>query len=485
MSFYKFLNERMIGNMLLEYKCTPEFIEDLTPEEQKSFEKLMNKYYDTKKAKKDVSVLAPRFELVLKQLKNPKAKAKIEKLLQILKSGNSAPGVSAEPGDIKEVPVEDKGEIKKPEEKNFPESEILEDDYGLTDEFPLSKKKIEEAFNLYNQLYFNNSLKPIPFKVGRTTSERGCFCYHYDLKNKQMIPLYIKISNKGFVSIKTFRNTMVHEMLHYYVHCIIGHSDFQWNQAISYLRYGQKKKALAALESTDETCHNGKWYELAKEMNEKYPELTIKRWSFGSNGIYERDKESYFKKIRDKYNLLKNSHLISTLDEKEFYVINDNCYNELKDFLNGKFDLSELGDIVNDNSFNERWVNQEIKEYKIKNINDFETLSPDIVTELKDLIKYTWVYKMSNEQKRYLGDFADLNNPKILGRYMKESRLNRMKRQLISENDYSDQFKEYIANRNNLSEKRGKWSEEELEELGLDLDDLSELDDEIGFIEIQ
>ena len=88
-------------------------------------------------------------------------------------------------------------------------------------------------FNEFNKKYFNGKLSDIPLDWDNSLDCNGCFCFSVDVFSKKVIPLGIKLKKSNINSFDSFRNVLVHEMLHYYVDCYVNEpTDEQWMQAI-------------------------------------------------------------------------------------------------------------------------------------------------------------------------------------------------------------------------------------------------------------
>ncbi len=78
-----------------------------------------------------------------------------------------------------------------------------------------SKKEIEKRFAEYNALYFENKLPPCPIKplIGQ-----GLLAYgEYFSKNRGGPMIRINISRKLQWTDENLKDTIIHEMLHYYI----------------------------------------------------------------------------------------------------------------------------------------------------------------------------------------------------------------------------------------------------------------------------
>lgn len=127
---------------------------------------------------------------------------------------------------------------------------------------------LQKNFDKYNNLIFDGELPKIEIKVGRMTRRFG---YYYRQTNRytgRVIKEYIAISSFFVVSEKEYINTLVHEMLHYYI---------------------------AFKNIKDSSSHGVIWTDYANEISRKY-DLDIK--AYGSKSVVKGvDTKSSFRII--------------------------------------------------------------------------------------------------------------------------------------------------------------------------------------------
>ena len=87
----------------------------------------------------------------------------------------------------------------------------------------LTIQYLNNAFNKYNNLFFNGVLPKIEIKISRT---RNCFGRFWSRKerNGNQRPLFIDISKYYKRSQYDIDCTLIHEMIHYYI-CFMGMKD--------------------------------------------------------------------------------------------------------------------------------------------------------------------------------------------------------------------------------------------------------------------
>lgn len=172
------------------------------------------------------------------------------------------------------------------------ESVQLTDDEGRT--FDKDNESLKYYFNKFNDTYFDGKLAPIPLEWASMTNTFGFFKHRPDMQNRKIVPICIKLNKNACGNYADFRNTFVHEMLHYYVDCYIGLPEENWNAAIIAAKFHDKARLNRALRCTAELCHEFDWKRLAIELSEKYPELgNIERYVVKNNetGIGQYDKQ--------------------------------------------------------------------------------------------------------------------------------------------------------------------------------------------------
>lgn len=100
----------------------------------------------------------------------------------------------------------------------------------------LTLSYIEEAFKKYNVMYFDNSL-PLPkFEIMKKKTHLGEFqaCRRLDIFANPLDASVIRISIYYDREAKDFDETIIHEMIHYYIshNCIVdnGSHGKQWKK---------------------------------------------------------------------------------------------------------------------------------------------------------------------------------------------------------------------------------------------------------------
>ena len=125
--------------------------------------------------------------------------------------------------------------------------------------------EIKSVFDEYNKKAFNNEL-PLPmFELMETKSLLGQFRTRRIMGEKVYI---IRISKYFDRAFEGYRNTIVHEMLHYYI----------------------RFKGIK-----DSSSHGYQWKKYAAQLNNKFPELKIQRCSDVQGGISNEVAEKKFR----------------------------------------------------------------------------------------------------------------------------------------------------------------------------------------------
>ena len=77
-------------------------------------------------------------------------------------------------------------------------------------------KFLENQYNWFNDKYFGSMLPKISLTLETEGKFNGRFSQIVDLKENRLIPVAIRIDEQVFNDYKLFRDTLVHEMVHFY-----------------------------------------------------------------------------------------------------------------------------------------------------------------------------------------------------------------------------------------------------------------------------
>lgn len=145
-------------------------------------------------------------------------------------------------------------------------------------------KWIEDKYNKFNHLYFNDELPKIEFKISRSKHCWGYAGYIIKKKENTVTPEYISISNYYDSPEHVKECTLLHEMIHikdyaqHPEHYWVGHRRNRYydahgtwfkNEAARFLQYG---------------------YDIAKNVTDQ--ELEASEYSANTNRILERKKHN-------------------------------------------------------------------------------------------------------------------------------------------------------------------------------------------------
>lgn len=279
--------------MEFEHFLFEKLADDLSPDQMDNYWKAIHAYNSWKKSKKNSERVYSQLSLIYKEFPlDDRARNKISSLMDTVTAfmdrGEDTTVIKhREPKN--ETPVQE----EKPAEVEVDSSDYQK--IELTDEF------VNQAFDKFNAKYFDNKLDKLPVKIEPLKNCYGKFIHTVNFSAQKMVPSRILIDPGCDVSLAEFRNTLVHEMLHYYVHCYDnGLTEDEWYVAYDYYCRGNKRKWCSILNCTDATCHNGIWLKKAKELNKKYKELGITRSGYISRDA-EQDKVAVINKLKDAF----------------------------------------------------------------------------------------------------------------------------------------------------------------------------------------
>lgn len=279
--------------MEFEHFLFEKLADDLSPDQMDNYWKAIHAYNSWKKNKKNSMMVKYKLAYIYHEYPlDDRAKGKIRSLIDTIatyiETGEDTTVIKhREPKD--ETPVQN----EKPAEVEIDSSDYQK--IELTNEF------VNQAFDKFNAKYFDNKLDKLPVKIESMGNCMGKFSYSVNFSAQKMVPEYILINHRCDVSLAEFRNTLVHEMLHYYVHCYDnGLTENDWYDAYHYYCRGKKRKWRSILNCSDATCHNGIWLKKAKELNKKFKELGITKNEYLSKNA-EQDKMALINKLKDAF----------------------------------------------------------------------------------------------------------------------------------------------------------------------------------------
>lgn len=277
MDFENFLNEKLA--------------DDLTPDQLDRYWKTISAYNQWKRNKKNSRDVKNKLAFIKHEFPlDSRALAKIQSLIDTIDT-------YMETGEDTTV-IRSRNTTRPIDEKPVETVEIDTNDYQKIE---LSNDFLSDAFDKFNAKYFDNKLAKIKVTLDDDMKGNvGEFVYSIDFSNKTFKPFGIKVDKYCQTSFAEFRNTLVHEMLHYYVHCYTEIPEENWEEAYFYACRGNKRKYKSLLGCSDATCHSGVWLKMAKQLNSKFKELAITRNVF-INYKAEEDKISVINKLKDSF----------------------------------------------------------------------------------------------------------------------------------------------------------------------------------------
>ena len=279
MKFENFLNEKLADN--------------LSPEQMDYYWKAIHAYNSWKKNQKNSMKVKNMLSFILMNFDlDSRATDKIVGLKNTVVKYMETGEFTADP-----IKHREKKEAE-PEQSQPTEVQYDESDYQVIE---IDEEFCQKAFDKFNTKYFEGKLAKIPFECKPLPGLCGQFNYSTNFSNKKFIPLNIRVNTDQEWTFSSFRDTLVHEMLHYYVDCYDnGLTDEDWREALFYFLRSNKRKARSILNTSDAACHGGNWLKFAKELNKKYPELCITRNTFISSGA-DKDKIKIINQLKDAY----------------------------------------------------------------------------------------------------------------------------------------------------------------------------------------
>ena len=146
-------------------------------------------------------------------------------------------------------------------------------------------KFLENQYNWFNGKYFGFKLPKISLTLETEGKFNGRFSQMVDLEENRLIPVAIRIDEKVFDDYKLFRDTLVHEMVHFYDSIKNPLSKKEFDKAKIY-----REKAFEANTEEDfdkwlklfrETLnkdggHTHTFKSICHELNEEFSELSLR-----------------------------------------------------------------------------------------------------------------------------------------------------------------------------------------------------------------
>lgn len=185
---------------------------------------------------------------------------------------------------------------------------------------------IAKYWEIYNDKYFDGKLKrPRGFFPSRGKGSLGtCYC-DFDPVKEQIFCMSIKI-NTRIENYLTFRNTLVHEMVHQWAYQSLDDGDIRMANSRGRARSRKWWNALTSPMGKD--GHHGIWLTKCEELMSKFPYLNLKK--YGSKDEIELDDEE----VKEVVKKNKNCHIVlcepGNRKNKYFYYLTDEGFQDLK-----------------------------------------------------------------------------------------------------------------------------------------------------------
>ena len=221
--------------MEFEHFINEKLADDLSADQSDNYWKAISAYNTWKRNKNNSMKVKNMLSFILHEYPlDDRAKAKIQSLfdtvVKFMDTGEDTTSIQ------KRNPKEPSDSPSKPDKQ--PE-------YDANDfqQIELTQEFLENAYKKFNAKYFNNALPNIPLFIAKGEDQVGAFKYSIDWANKRINPINITVDPNLNVSFSAFRNTLVHEMLHFYVDCFVNHfSSDVWATAVWLFMRGKSSK---------------------------------------------------------------------------------------------------------------------------------------------------------------------------------------------------------------------------------------------------
>jgi hypothetical protein len=185
---------------------------------------------------------------------------------------------------------------------------------------------IGRQWELFNEMYFGNELKRPKFFMPKSGSGSLGQCTHdFDAHDNKLFCSTIRVNEK-VENYQTFRNVLVHEMVHQWAYQQLGESDIRSANIYGMARSRRWWNALTRPMGKD--GHHGIWLQKCEELMSKYPYLKLTK--YGQTDELEVSDEEKNAAIE----ATKRNHIVLCEPgggrHKYFYYITDSGFQELK-----------------------------------------------------------------------------------------------------------------------------------------------------------
>lgn len=185
---------------------------------------------------------------------------------------------------------------------------------------------IVRQWELFNEKYFGNELRRPKFFMPKSGSGSLGQCSHdFDARDNKIYCSAIRI-NEDVENYQTFRNVLVHEMVHQWAYQQLGEADIRSANIYGMARSRKWWNALTRPMGKD--GHHGIWLQKCDELSAKYPYLKLTK--YGQTDELEAEGEEKEAAIE----ATKGNHIVLCEPgggrHKYFYYITDSGFQELK-----------------------------------------------------------------------------------------------------------------------------------------------------------
>lgn len=187
-------------------------------------------------------------------------------------------------------------------------------------------KWLEAQWRKANDKYFNGTLqRPETIEWDRAKGRHGVCGADYDPSKNAIYCTRISISRLNVANYASFRNTLVHEMVHQLIYQQYTEEDIRYANSYGRARTRQWWRALS--KETGRDGHHGTWLAKAEELMSKFPELRITKYATSVED--DVPEETMVKRA----NAAATAHVLVRkplyIKNRRFYYVTDEAYNHL------------------------------------------------------------------------------------------------------------------------------------------------------------
>lgn len=184
---------------------------------------------------------------------------------------------------------------------------------------------IKVQWGIFNKKYFGGSLKEPRFFMPSRSGSLGKCTSDYDPRNNEIFCSAIRV-NEDVQNYQTFRNVLVHEMVHQWAYQQISQDDIRRANAYGMARSRRWWNALT--KSMGKDGHHGIWLTKCEELMSEFHYLKLNK--FGQKDELEASGEEMAAAIK----ATQGNHIVLCEPgggrHKYFYYLTDEGFNNLK-----------------------------------------------------------------------------------------------------------------------------------------------------------